>query len=152
MTTTTLPTLSRNQTVVALVLVALSIVAYFMCLKMAYGNTQYVYKDPMNVRLFKLPFVENCCSAWPVSHFLFFFVIGALTVGDDALYIGLGVGWEAFECIANRMQGKGNQALRTTPSTEEPDIEYSRWWAGSVKDVAFNALGFYAGRLLRRNI
>ena len=146
-----LPTLSRKQALVVLVAVALSIVAYFVCLKSIYGDTEYVYNDPMNVKLFDLPFVENCCSSWPVSHFLFFLVIGALTVGDDMLYLGLGVGWEAFECVANRLQGKGNQALRTSDEGGL-DIEYSRWWAGSAKDIAFNALGFYVGRFLRRHI
>ena len=51
---------------------ALSIYIYFKYLEKVYKKN-YVQHDPLNKQIIDVPIIsKNCCSWWPVSHFILF--------------------------------------------------------------------------------
>lgn len=129
---------------VLLTLVAL-ILLYSLYLFTVYGTEEAVYHDWMNAKVFNLPWLENCCSWWPISHLILFFILGFLFPSCDALVITAGILWELVEMVISKMFHRPRQALRISEG-----IEYSsNWWAGSFKDIIFNIVGFYLGKTAR---
>lgn len=93
--------------------------------------------DPLNSKIIDIP-IENCCSWWPVTHFLLFAYMGYKYPHCQTLVIIAGVVWEIFESFMFAISGE----RATSPSS----VEYGSWWAGSIKDVAFDVAGYYFGR------
>lgn len=125
------------------------IVFYFFFLSSSFGGRikRIVTNDFMNVKLFDFPLLENCCSVWPLSHFVFFFILGLLFPDCDIPIIGLGVLWEGFEAVNTVLEGGQRQWVR--PTTSSSKYEYSKnWWAGSAKDIVMNTLGFYLAKAI----
>ena len=123
------------------------IVGYWLLLIGAKGGEEKaVYSDPMNRMVFEMPFLEKCCSWWPISHFIFFFIIGLLFPHCDLVAVLGGILWEVTEVIVYSSLKKGRQGVRRTGSSK---IEYSEsWWSGSFKDIFFNIAGFYLGKMV----
>ncbi len=121
------------------------IVLYWILLLYIHGSEEKsIHGDPMNKILFELPFLENCCSAWPVSHFILFTIIGFLFPDCDAMAISAGIGWELIEVGVYHALGKSRQGVRRSGK-----VEYSSsWWMGSTKDIFMNIAGFYTGKLI----
>ena len=71
-------------------IVVLVIFLYWLFLVTTFGKG-YEYRDFMNQKLFNVPFLENCCSSWPLSHFLLFFILGFVFPGCLILLIIAGV-------------------------------------------------------------
>jgi hypothetical protein len=106
--------------------------------------------DIMNRIIFEFPYLENCCSMWPLSHFILFLIIGFLFPDCDAVAIGGGVLWEMAEVGAFYVfKSDKRQAVMKNGNR----IEYSQnWWMGSFKDIFFNIAGFYVGKAISRTI
>lgn len=112
--------------------------------------------DPMNIKLFSMnilngedePF-ENCCSSWPISHLVLFFVLGLLFPNCDALVIGAGALWEGIECLGGFFSGAiANGKYQPRKNMETGTVEYAgSWWSGSMKDIIVDIAGFYLGKL-----
>lgn len=136
-------------TFLALVLILLVIYAAFTRIVFKAQQPQY---DVLNRKLFHFPLLENCCSLWPISHFIVFLIAGFLSPRAWWLFIIMGAMWELFEVIMGKLtygESFQRQALRSGVGSSE--IEYSsNWWAGSWKDIAFNTVGIGMGVLLRR--
>lgn len=120
------------------------IIGYWFFMLGAYGtDVKAIMADPLNRIVVDVPIIENCCSWWPISHFILFFIIGVLFPECDVEAITCGVLWELFEVGAHYAIGKERQYVR-----KQDAIEYSQsWWAGSFKDIFFNIAGFYLGKL-----
>lgn len=102
-----------------------------------------VNNDPMNYVVFTIPGINHCCSMWPISHFILFFILGLLFPEEDLLIISLGVLWELTEDVFFMIAGRGRQPLRNSKG----DVQYAEsWWAGSFQDIIVNTLGFYCGK------
>lgn len=129
--------------------VVLTIVLYWFFLLGAKGSEENaVHHDFMNQIVFEAPtnLFETCCSWWPVSHFIFFFIIGLLFPTCDVLAVTGGIAWELTEVGVYQTIGKKRQGVRKPGKTT---IEYSQnWWAGSTKDIVMNIAGFYTGKIL----
>lgn len=122
----------------------LLICVYWLILKIAYGDN-VVDNDPMNKLVFDIPFFENCCSWWPISHFIVFFIIGVLYPGCALVALTGGVIWELIEVFFSALQSKPRQGARSSAGK----VQYSEnWWAGSIKDIFMNVIGFYLGKLV----
>lgn len=133
--------------------VVLCIVIYFPILRMMFGENKFGYRDKLNTVLVDLPGIGKV-SGWPLTHFLLFFIMGILFPDCDVLIMSAGVLWEVWEECFGRFIAKDP---RNTPSYmsktgERPDVQYTRWWAGSVKDIAWNAIGYYSGKLLAKQM
>lgn len=94
-------------------------------------------------------FMSNCCSMWPITHFVFFFILGLLFPNCDVPIIIAGVLWEGAEetiaIIAN------SQNTRHVVTTGAGSIQYrDNWWAGNMQDIIFNTVGFYCGKLISK--
>lgn len=127
------------------------IVFYFFILSGAYTQNQIVFNDPMNYKVFDFPLLENCCSWWPLSHFIFFFILGVLFPDCAVPLLSLGVLWEGFEMLQSSIQGAERQWVRG--ASKSSDYEYSgNWWAGSLKDIVMNTLGFGFGWLVAKKL
>ncbi len=137
-----------RKPLIILILVALVIGIYWLYLKNQYGS-KMVYGDFMNEKVIDLPFLENCCSWWPISHFILNAILGFFFPQCAVLIIGLGIIWELVEVVMGSLvvgQTWQRQALRSTAS-----VEYSQnWWAGSFKDIIMNITGFFFGYLLNK--
>lgn len=125
------------------------IVFYFFFLSGAYVQSEIVYHDPLNYKVFDFPLLENCCSVWPLSHLVFFFVLGLLFPDCAVPLLTLGVLWEGFEMLQSSVQNSERQWVRGTSKT----YEYSgNWWAGSMKDILMNTVGFALGWFVAKKL
>lgn len=102
--------------------------------------------DFMNIKLFNMSLLENCCSMWPLSHFILFFFLGVLFPDCPVPIIAGGVLWEVLEMIMSYVFKRNRQAVR---SMTGGSLEYSKnWMQGSMKDIVFDILGYVIGRQL----
>jgi hypothetical protein len=132
---------------VLLTIVAL-ILLYSLYLFTVYGMEAAVNYDVMNHKVIDLPWLENCCSWWPLSHLILFFFLGFCFPHCDFLVLTAGILWELVEVIISKLFHRPRQALRG--ATGDQGVEYStNWWAGSFKDILFNFIGFYLGKAMR---
>lgn len=131
----------------ALILTTVAIVIwiYFLFLTHVIGNP--ISNDPFNRLVFQQKiFNESCCSWWPISHFILFFILGYLYPQCAVTILSMGIIWEGIEISASYFQRQQYQAIKT----ETGDVEYTgNWWAGGIKDILFNTAGFYTGVLVR---
>jgi len=107
---------------IILVTIGTLITLYFFILWMTVGAKRIVQHDVLDSRILNIPELHKCCSWWPVTHLVLFFVIGLFFPHCDLVAIGMGVLWELIESLAS---------------------------AGSIQDIFVNVIGFYAGKLVR---
>ena len=124
------------------------ILLYNVFMAMWWPDKQRVDVDVLNRKIFDFDyFMGNCCSMWPITHFIFFFILGLLFPNCDLPIITAGVLWEIAEesiAIFRRQQQTRHVVVAGTG-----DLQYrDSWWAGSLQDILFNILGFYCGKLL----
>lgn len=122
------------------------ILLYWIFLYSVSSDTQNLLsRDFMNIKLFNFNALENCCSGWPISHFILFYILGLLFPDCTFWVIGAGVAWEVFEVLLSYVDIMNRQPVRGNISNK---IEYSQnWWAGSSKDILMNTVGFLLGKL-----
>lgn len=131
-----------------LLIIFMVIIFYFFFLRSSFEEKEIVKNDIFNRKIFDIPWLENCCSFWPVSHFILFFILGLLFPNCDVPLISLGILWEGFEMFWASVQGSERQWVM-----ENGNIEYSgNWWAGSAKDILFNIAGFYTGKFVSKSM
>lgn len=131
-------------------IVIAAIVIWWLYLRQTWGDDGVADHDAMNVKVIDVPYLENCCSWWPISHFILFFILGYFFPECWWELIIFGVLWELFEVVMWLFMKRGRQSVRNTQSGT---IEYSAdWWAGSFKDVLMNSIGVLTGVLLRRAV
>lgn len=115
--------------------VALAIVLYGLLMMSIHGPT-FSKNDVMNRRLFTIRiFGEKCCSLWPLTHFVLFFVIGMVYPNCFWYAMAAGIIWELIEGMTPALPVVGPLA---------DSLEYPDWWKPSPKDILFNAAGFLA--------
>jgi len=133
-------------------LIIFAIIVAFIFIKWLYLRSQYgasgvAANDPMNVKVLDVPYLENCCSWWPISHFILFFILGYFFPECWGYLIFFGILWELFEVVMFYVTSQETQVVRTA----DRRIEYTNnWWAGSYKDVLMNTLGATGGYLTRK--
>ena len=126
------------------VIIPIIIIVYWFILSSLAGK-RALYVDPMNRIVFNTDIFENCCSWWPISHFFLFLFIGLTSPDCDVIAMSGGIVWELFEVGVHSLAGYDRQGVRR----EVGNLEYSKnWWAGSSKDIAFNFMGFYLGKII----
>lgn len=117
---------------------------YSLFLIRMFGYENMSQYDFLNKKVFSIPFLENCCSWWPLSHLFVFFILGFFFPNCGVAVIGAGILWEIIEMIISKILGRKRQAMRTNEN-----IEYSgNWFSGSIKDIFFDVIGFVLDREL----
>lgn len=120
------------------------ILYWFLLLSIHKTEENAVEADFMNQIVFDAAFLENCCSWWPISHFILFTVVGFLFPECDVMAILAGIGWELAEVGVYYTIGQQRQGVRRYGSGK---VEYSGSWVqGSYKDIFMNIAGFYVGK------
>ncbi len=116
-----------------------------------YGKGLRAPYDILNKKLFSWKlFGDSCCSFWPISHFILFFILGAIWPGCHILLLIAGVLWEIMEEIGGRTGDLFYKRIHPSKSKKKfKNLEYTRWWSGSIKDIVFNVAGLYLGVGLR---
>lgn len=100
--------------------------------------------DAGNRKVIDVPWLENCCSWWPISHFILFFFLGLLFPHHDVPILLAGILWEGIESLVSVITSSQRQ-----PTLSDGKVEYAQnWWAGSLKDILFDFAGFYTGKSL----
>ena len=75
----------------------ISIFMYFTYLGYKYNNN-IAYHDPLNKKLVDMPFIsKNCCSMWPITHFIAFAIFGYIWPQYAWTLFVLGICWESIE-------------------------------------------------------
>jgi len=102
------------------------------------------FKDIMNQKLFTVDIgIKQAFSLWPISHLVFYYILGILFPNCHIFLILVGIAWEAFEQIfgliidffmPERVKDK-----------EDKSAYYKRWMSGSIVDIIMNIIGLYLG-------
>jgi hypothetical protein len=134
---------------VTLSLLGLCIVAYFFEMKHVYKD-KVAHNDPLNVKIIDVP-GQNCCSWWPISHFVSFLVWALIWPQYWKHLFALGILWEILEDVGKYITTKKiPQFVNMRNSKKEGSkVEYEDWWSSSSKDIVFNAAGIAAGVAIR---
>ena len=128
---------------------ALSIFIYFKYLEKTYKN--YVQHDPFNKQIIDLPIIsKNCCSWWPISHFVLFTLYSFIWPQYSWILFLYGVLWEVLEGIMNTIETEKGQEVKHQQTRKGDKVEYVTWWEASYKDILFNSVGIIVGRTLRQ--
>ena len=123
------------------------IVCYWLVMSWIYGYNNVSKKDTLNRKVIDIPWLDNCCSCWPISHFLVFTLLGFMFPNCDVLIIGAGILWEVVEVLFDWFLQRSHQGMRVGDGSQ---LEYSgNWWAGSFKDIFADISGFYLGKFYR---
>jgi hypothetical protein len=121
--------------------VAVSILLYHKVLTYVQGESKHVGgSDILNRLLFKVPGI-NCCSSWPLSHFLLFSYVGYRYPQTFVRSMALGALWEGIEAVMGQWRASPHHIVTSRSGT----VQYSDWWAGSWLDIVMNMSGFMAG-------
>ena len=138
---------------ISVISLGISVFVYFQYLGYKYNNN-IVNNDPLNKKLVNIPFIsKNCCSMWPISHFIAFALFGYIWPQYVWTLFILGIFWEIIEVIMNYLEtekwmrgslGRAHGRMRTGGK-----VEYSTWWEASEKDILFNGVGILCGMALR---
>ena len=131
--------------------IAFSIIAYFIVLDLLYGK-EHSQHDRLNKKVIKAPMLgKNCCSMWPISHFVLFAICAYVWPGKWKEMFGLGVVWELVEWLLGYIQTPSNETRRfKNTRTSDGSLEYEQWWSSSYKDVFFNSAGIALGLCVSR--
>lgn len=141
------PTKCYGMLKIFVAIVGIILIYWFLLLSMHENEKGAVYADPMNKIVFNFPYLESCCSWWPISHFILFTFIGFLFPTCDFAAVSAGVCWELTEMAVYYAMGADRQGIKRPGSH---NVEYSNsWWAGSFKDIFMNIAGFYVGKTLQ---
>lgn len=140
------------------IFVIICICIYLFVIRMISGQNNISNVDIMNKNIGSIPYFGPI-SFWPISHFILFMVLGILFPDCDALIITAGIIWEIIECVygayiesplSRSVFGKESQVKYTSHPKNQSNIQYEKWWSGSVADIAFDIAGFYFGKLLSK--
>jgi hypothetical protein len=125
-------------------IVVIIILIYALILRLLYGKGM-VYYDNMNKKLFTIP-RTSCCSSWPISHLILFFILGFIFPDCLIIIIIAGVLWEVIESIAATLTSSERHAVRS----ESSSVQYSgNWFAASGMDIVMDLIGVFAGKFAR---
>lgn len=130
-----------------LISIVILILLYWLALMLVYGYRNVTKRDMLNKRVITITQVNQCCSWWPISHFILFMILGFLFPTCDVLIIGAGILWEIIEMILYWILKTFRQVTQVGANSH---LEYSDiWWAGSIKDIIADIFGFYIGKFYR---
>jgi hypothetical protein len=119
---------------------------YFLFLRKKF-NGKVSSNDALNRKVIDIPGLgKNCCSWWPISHFVFFFLLSYTWPQYWLHMVFLGIVWEVYEVLYGKA---GNQKKFKKTRVGNNKIEYEKWWSSSAKDILFNGMGILLGTTLR---
>ena len=128
---------------------AASVYIYFKYLEKTYKK-DYVHHDPLNKQIVDIPLIsKNCCSLWPISHFVLFGIYGYIWPHYSWVLFLYGVLWEVLEGIMNTLETAKGEKVKHQQTRKGDKIEYVTWWEASYKDILFNSVGIIVGSTLR---
>ena len=132
---------------------ALSIIVYYNVLKTVYKE-KMVENEPLNKKVINAPMLgKNCCSWWPLSHFIAFTVFAYIWPQYWHHLFALGVAWEGVEWVLKYlMTPKGEELKFKRTRTSSGQVEYEQWWSSSSKDILFNGAGILLGLLISKKL
>ena len=132
---------------------ALSIIVYYNVLKKVYKE-KMVENEPLNKKVINAPILgKNCCSWWPLSHFIAFTVFAYIWPQYWHHLFALGVAWEGVEWVLKYlMTPKGDELKFKRTRTLSGQVEYEQWWSSSSKDILFNGAGILLGLLISKKL
>jgi len=131
-----------------LALNALAIFIYFKYLEYTYKK-DYVHHDVMNKQIIDIPIIsKNCCSWWPMSHFIVFAIYAFIWPQYSWILFLYGVLWEVLEGIMNTLETSAGDPVKHQQTRKGDKVEYVTWWEASYKDILFNSVGIIVGRTL----
>ena len=135
---------------ISLFIPGLSIYIYFKYLEKVYKK-DYVQHDPLNKQIIDIPLIsKNCCSWWPVSHFILFCIYSFIWPQYSWILFLYGVFWEVLEGIMNTLETDDGEEVKHQRTRKGDKVEYVNWWEASYKDILFNSVGIIVGRTLRQ--
>ena len=128
--------------IVILIVLVLVIGLYGGVMRLLFKDN-IIFKDFMNIRVFNMG--ENCCSLWPISHFILYMILAFLFPNCITILFLIGVMWEFIEMTGDNVISRFNTAKHSG------NTQYSsNWVEGNFKDVVFNSAGLAVGYALRK--
>ena len=138
---------------ITLISLASLIIVYFSVMKKFFKD-KISHNDPLNKKVLEAPFLgKNCCSWWPISHFIAFAVFAYIWPQYWKHLFALGVAWEGVEWVFRYLSTpKGEELKFKRTRTASGSVEYEQWWSSSSKDIVFNGAGILVGLFLKRKL
>jgi len=138
---------------ITLLSLASLILVYFHIMKRVFKD-KISHNDPLNKKVVNASiFGKNCCSWWPISHFIAFTIFAYIWPQYWKHLFALGVVWEGVEGIMEYITTPKSEKMKFKRTrTESGSIEYEQWWSSSSKDVIFNGGGILVGLFLKRKL
>ena len=132
--------------------VASLILIYFRVLTILFKK-EHSKHDILNKKVITAPMLgKNCCSWWPISHFVLFTICAYIWPHKWKDMFVLGVLWEFVEGIIGYLYTPRNEVVRfKNTRSSDGSLEYEQWWSSSYKDVYFNSAGIILGLSLKKN-
>ena len=112
-----------------------------------------IFEDPLNLKLFNVPFLNFGLSSWPLTHYVYYFSLAYFYPSEIKSIFIFGVIWEIIESLLkiytaeNKIEGR-SKVTRITNENGKVYIEYTTYWDSSYKDIILNSLGILSGKIL----
>ena len=139
--------------------VVIIIMMYHGIMRILYGPN-FRYYDVMNKLAIHIPLLKSnlkilpfdpeppeCCSGWPLSHFILFMVLAFKFPQHAKFLFVTGVMWEVVESLIGYIT-KDRTVKMDTEMTKT--MYKSQWWTGNFNDILFNTAGIIAGLCLKK--
>lgn len=136
------------QSVSIMILVSIIIIIYHILI-----IRNDVSSDNLNQKIFTIG--NDCCSYWPITHFILYLILGTISKIENYFYIiVLSIIWEYTEELFGILNNPKyiNIPYLFNKNIKDPDIskyEYKQFWEGSKKDIIFNILGLFVGYFIK---
>ena len=157
--------MSRKSEQIKKVAIVYIITIIFMIL-IAIARNYTKFKDPFGGSVFKSKFLGNLTgesgvySAWPISHFLLYAIIGYISPDLWWLWIAIGIAWELLEYGVGELISRASAndgGLDKVNKTylklfiHPNNSQYSgKWVKGCKSDILFNILGLMLGIIIAK--
>ena len=93
------------------------------------------------------PDPPECCSGWPVTHFILFMVL-AYKFPQHAKFLFIaGIVWEVMESLIGYLFTKD---IAEKNNIQPKSMYKTQWWTGNFNDILFNTAGIIAGLCLKK--
>ena len=95
---------------------------------------------------------ERGFSAWPISHFIMYIILGIFSPDYWYVWVLIGIVWEFVEYAFTKNIVIAD--IETSYSNEEylKKYQYNSWTGGTPSDIFFNITGLIVGLIVNRMV
>ena len=102
--------------------------------------------DPLNHKIINIPYLNWQYSLWPITHFIFYLILGYYYPQYIIVFMIMGIFWELFEmCLGKIISCFIKDHPDNILVDKIKNIQYTTTRLSSYSDIVFNTLGLITG-------